>query len=447
MTGTATWVREYAPMRGTSSNLDQKAGKVMEVTKHTGNIDAQGLVYSSIVNLTKSIVGAGVLCLPYTLQEGGFGLGMFLLSVTGALSLTGFLAIGHVCHITGAKNYREAWKRTVGVYPEFVDLCLLLECFICCVGFMIVTLDYLSIGMHGLVGLTPSTSNRTKFAALIAVSCLMPLCLRQRIHSLRFSSMLGNAALFYTIGYVIWECLAWEGHWDFLDDLHFVSPKPEGWFRAASVMTSAYIAHYNAPTFMAELAEHPTPWTAYCIATVVSFAVAAVGYATFSAAGFARFSPTALGNILLNYESNIYILVAWLSMAAALIVSYPLQMNIIRDIVARVLQLQPPSSDGDSPRGAKPSPWSAMTVTAVATTVMLGTYFTDISRVLALRGALLGCPLSFVLPGIMLLYTPAGTGPEGQSRRPVLKQTAAGMLIVFGATVGITGLVWSLRSS
>lgn len=395
-------------------------------------------VIGVMLNLTKNIVGAGILCLPFALQEGGAGLGVLSLAVTGAFSLSGFLAIGKVCDATGARSYREAWQNTVGTSPLIVDVAILFECVITCIGYVILILDYLGTGLQGLAGLQATEGVRMRIAVVVSVTCLMPLCLRPNMDSLKFSSLIGNLAMLYTMAYVIIECVAWDTHQSFLEDATFVGTQREGVFRSTCVMTSAYIAHYSAPDFLKQLSgSHPRPLRGFRRAAMGSFGLTMVAYWLFAVAGYERFGSGVLGNILLNYETSICVLLAWVSMAATLVFGFPLVFKPARDTMAEVLSLNPPAkcrSEGESSASAPVScPWGLMTTLVVVVTVALGIYFRDISRVLSFRGALLGCPISFILPGFMLLHCPGGT--TGSKNL-----VHAWSLIVFGAFAGSLGL-------
>lgn len=461
------WARHYAavgqagggdsakPLGELRLALKQKQQEQQQLLFKGGQeeVEADGghrsLIFGTVVNITKTIVGAGILCLPHSLHEGGTGLGFFSLFATGLLSLAGFLAIGHVCHSTGAETYREAWVRTVGASPAWVDVVIGFECAICCVGYVILILDYVSIGLQGLLGLEASGSLRVA-VAMAATLAFIPLCLQTDFHSLRFSSLFGNVVTLYTLLYVVFECAAWEDHWEFLHDASFLGSDRDGIFRSTCVMTSAYIAHYSAPSFYTELArgtkDPQRAWCGFFAASVLSFAAVMVTYAVFGLAGFARFGPSIVGNVLLNYDSGVCILLAWVSMAAALTVSFPLQFKPVRDTLATVLRLTPDDSSSGGSSGtasgqsASVSPWTLMTSLTVVSLTGVGILVTDISRVLAFRGALLGCPISFVMPGLMLLKGP-GMAPCG---RP-FQQIGAWTLIAFGVAAGMLGFHCALQ--
>ena len=76
---------------------------------------------SSIVNLVKSIVGAGVLSLPAGIASFGNAPSALipasvLIALIGGLSGYGFSLIGRVCHYTGSTSYREGENYVLILY-------------------------------------------------------------------------------------------------------------------------------------------------------------------------------------------------------------------------------------------------------------------------------------------------------------------------------------------
>lgn len=444
-----SWVTEYEGVRGRTTPTSQcsdastSAGRPDGCGTDSDSVCAsstkrdRALVRSSVVNLTKSIIGSGMLCLPFALQEGGAGLGEVTLFVTGGFSLGGFLAIGYACHVTGSRSYRDVWARTTGLSPSIVDAMILMECMLTCVGHTILILDYMCVVLHGFLGLGLSATLRFQLGVVLALCVLLPLCLQPHLEALRSTSLIGNTAILYTLGFVVFEYFAQGPALDSLEGAGFLGQDREGIFRATCVMTSAYIAHYSAPNFLSELREqrHSAPWRAFRTATAVSFLIALCVYTVFAAAGFVRYFPGVQGNVLLNYEGGGFSLLAWLSMALTLITTFPLHFKPPRDTLADILRLTPVSGGG---LASRPSSWAVMTFISMASTVIVGMALSNISGVMALRGALLGCPISFVLPGLMLLGCPSSSGSARTMQ-------AGCMLIVFGAVAGGLGLYCALR--
>lgn len=324
-----------------------------------------------------------------------------------------------------------------------VDVMIFLEGVLTCVGHVILILDYLCIALSGFLGVALGSAVRIQIGTTLAMCCFAPLCLRPSLAALQGTSMVGNCAILYTLAFVMMECVATGGGAASLDELSFWGKDRQSIFRAICVMTSAYISHYSAPSFLTELKDqqHSSPWKAFCLATAISFTISWCAYCMFAAAGLVRFVPDVRGNVLLNYEGNSFSFLAWISMACTSMFSFPLHMKPARDTVAENLHLAPVARLGLTSR---PSPWAVMTMVVLAVTVLIGMVLSDISSVVGFRGALLGCPISFILPGVMLVCVKPAAG------KPAHDATYAfggGLLIVFGTVAGGLGLYCSVHEA
>ena len=100
-----------------------------EDEKVTQNPGGSASMTASIVNLIKSIVGAGVLSLPAGIAAFGNAPSAlipacFLIAFIGGLSGYGFSLIGRVCHYTGSTSYREGERHNTLV-PLFALVLLM----------------------------------------------------------------------------------------------------------------------------------------------------------------------------------------------------------------------------------------------------------------------------------------------------------------------------------
>lgn len=404
-----------------------------EAAPLTSSHDSRCLVLISIANLIQTIVGSGLLALPYAFLDGGVGLGTVNIAIMGSLSLLGFLAIGQACRATGAQTYREAWVRTVGRYEAVVDAAICFETSIIMVSFMILLIDYFGVIIEAIWGLSLK-NERGLLASAVAIPILLPLSLQCQLSSLRFASFVGNLSVSYCVLFVIGECFLSKG--SNLNQATFVSDNSNGIFRATSVMASAYISHYNAPDIFAELSKSPRQWESFTLTVIASFGIVTVLYGAFALAGYARFGFELQGNVLLNYGTSGVVMIAWMSMVPTLVASFALHAKPSRDALARSVGLQLYGG----PQAAQVSyiPFVGLTIMIIAAVVVCAVLCTDISWILAFRGALLAFPISFVLPGLMLLHCP-------REAKPIPCQRGFGwLLVITGVANSLLGLYCAL---
>ena len=147
-------------------------------------------IASSVLNLANTIMGTGILALPYALAGSGVMLGvvfLFLSATFGGLSLH---LLAQSAHTSG----RPATFRTVcdAAYPRLsviVDLIVVMNGFLACLSFLIVASDSFS---KLIVGGPPR-----QVWTLIALACVTPLCLLRRFDALKFTSALSMVMLFF----------------------------------------------------------------------------------------------------------------------------------------------------------------------------------------------------------------------------------------------------------
>ena len=156
---------------------------------------------SSFASLpVKSIVGAGVLSLPYGVAAFGnspsaLAPAIGLIAVTGVLSGYTFGLIGRVCQNSNTMSYSDAWDATVG--KKFSPL-IAFSCFIDCFAG---NLSYSMILADTLMNLLASAGvavTRTQSLLGVTSVVLLPLCLLKNLASLAPFSLVGIGGMLYT---------------------------------------------------------------------------------------------------------------------------------------------------------------------------------------------------------------------------------------------------------
>lgn len=151
-------------------------------------------------SIVKSIVGAGVLSLPYGVAAFGNSASALapaigLIGLMGILSGYTFGLIGRVCQNTNTMTYSDAWEATLG--KKFSPL-IAFSCFIDCFAG---NLSYSMILADTLMNLLASTGvivTRTQSLLGVTGVVLLPLCLLKNLASLAPFSLVGIGGMLYT---------------------------------------------------------------------------------------------------------------------------------------------------------------------------------------------------------------------------------------------------------
>jgi hypothetical protein len=158
---------------------------------------------STIFNLIKLIVGAGVLGLPAGIAAFGdhpsaLVPAFLLFCGIGAMAAYGFSLIGTVCAATQARSYRQAWSRSVGAASSWLPAtaCLLVTCCSVLCNSMIQA-DTIPAIVQAATG---HRLSRTTALWTITGTVLLPLCLLKELSSLAPYSLIGIFGMVYTSG-------------------------------------------------------------------------------------------------------------------------------------------------------------------------------------------------------------------------------------------------------
>mmetsp|Transcript_14071 Transcript_14071/g.33801 ORF Transcript_14071/g.33801 Transcript_14071/m.33801 type:complete len:415 (+) Transcript_14071:405-1649(+) len=229
---------------------------------------------NEVFNLVKAIVGVGVLSLPAGVAAFGDAPSAFipaaiLIAVIGVLSGYGFALIGKVCAYTGAQSYRDAWSRTVGPKSSWIPAwSATLKTFFACLAFSMVLGSTFSSLLE---------TSRNPTLLVLTGLVLLPLCLMKNLKSLAPFSLLGVMGMMYTALAMTLRFL--DGSYGIGEDgaegnlvaqlASHLKPK-FGELGSSSVfspnalilvcmLSTAYMAHFNAPKFYLELKNNTVP--------------------------------------------------------------------------------------------------------------------------------------------------------------------------------------------
>lgn len=250
----------------------------------------------------------------------------------GAISAYTFNLIGRVSRETNTISYSDAWDETVGKKSSFI---IAFSCFIDC---FFGNLSYSMILADTMVNLMASAGvavSRTQSLLGVTGIVLLPLCLMKNLASLAPFSLIGITGMLYTTfamfaRYVGGTYAAPGGKFlaSALTAPVFGNAGATAAFSAKSLiltcmLSNAYIAHFNAPKYLAELKNNTIGRFNQVI--VWSFGAAVALYSTITALGFLTFGAASNGLILNNYSTqDVLMSLARIAVAVSVTGSYPL---------------------------------------------------------------------------------------------------------------------------
>lgn len=401
---------------------------------------------NEIFNLVKGIVGVGVLSLPAGIANFGSSPSVLvpalsLIAGIGVLSGFGFAVIGKVCAYTGATSYREAWSESVGPKTSWIPaVSTTCKTFVACLAFSMVLADTFT----GLLQRSPE--ERTAILVALTVGLLLPLCWMKNLSSLAPFSLAGVLGMAFTafamtvryldgsygVGGALREQVAQHLQPAF-GDAGWKSVLQPSSLILLCMLSTAYMAHFNAPKFYNELQNNTLP--RFHTVVAASFGVSILLMCFITAVGFLTFGSAASGLVLNNYATkDILMGASRVAVAVSLVFSYPLAFQGCRDGVLDLLQVSPE-------KRAKNSFLNVTTVCLLATLTFLAAVLKDVSFVLAFGGATLGNALTYVYPALMYSAIVKKQGRKDQSVGVLVANLSA----VLGVVMGVIGAKMALE--
>lgn len=199
------------------------------------------------------------------------------------------------------------------------------------------------------------------------------------------------------------------------------------------MISSAYVAHYNAPKFWTELKDATREKFNTVIAS--AFSISFVAYSAVMIAGFLTFGGTCQGFILNNYASNdVLATVARVAIGLGIVFGYPLTFSALRDGVTELL--------GARSLYAKERLFLPLTAALLTLLTVAALTLRDVGFVVSFGGALIGAMLIFTIPALMNLENMRKFPKRFLPMEKALNRGLAGL----GVVVAVIGVYMNLLS-
>ena len=188
----------------------------------------------ALASLMNTIVGGGVLSLPYAFKSLGWGAGLAVMLVCSLVTIFSLRLLCKLTVKTGSKCYADVIRKTMGAnFPELTDLVMFLLLYLVLIAFMCLLSDiggdvaeYLYYGKMTDVGVGLNTINsgltsgrlsnvdgfsvqaRHHIASAIVLCFIYPLMTTESLHSLRHVSFVGIASILSLLLVLLKKCFS-----------------------------------------------------------------------------------------------------------------------------------------------------------------------------------------------------------------------------------------------
>ncbi|PVH17478.1 uncharacterized protein CXQ87_000364 [Candidozyma duobushaemuli] len=396
-------------------------------------------IKSGSINLLNTIIGAGILAMPYGLRANGIIFGSFLIAWSSLTSAFGLYLQNKVAKYTQQQNAVSYFSLCQLTYPQLsvvFDGAIAIKCFGVGVSYLVIIGDLMPKIMESLkVDEDSWWMERNLWITLFMVLMVAPLSYLKKLDSLKYTSLIALFSVVYLM------CLVIEHY--IVDDLpnrviDVVGPKSlRSTLSSFPIFVFAYTCHQNMFAIINELEPSEISGSQTRQGNMVirnAISVACASYLLVGIIGYLTFGNKVDANIITMYpKDSIPSLIGRLCIVVMVSLSFPFNAtHVVNGVLSHKLRNSQVTNDGYAPLQSDGE--SMMDETFVSTTPMEGAQDTDghdpiivklttrqfyvittgivvlaylvaisvksLARVLAFVGSTGSTSISFILPGL-----------------------------------------------
>ncbi|WWD18450.1 hypothetical protein CI109_102902 [Kwoniella shandongensis] len=375
---------------------------------------ATGTLMDAITNMANSIIGAGIIGLPYAVAQAGFVMGIFLLISLAFISDWTIRLVILTSKLSGRDSYTETMYHCFGHFgAAAVSFFQFAFAFGGTAAFHVIIGDTIprvisyifpSLAEHAILRLLV---NRKAVIVLCTLFVSFPLSLHRDIVKLSKSS-----------SFVLFRSVAVDPslRGSSLDTFSIIRP---GVFQAIGVISFAYACHHNSNYIYKSI--HVPTLDRFNTVTHISTGISLIACLLVAVSGYVVFTDKTEGNILNNFSSDDWVInVARFCFGANMSTTIPLEVYVCREVVEEYFFKTRPFSQ---------TRHVAITSAVVFITMGIALTTCDLGVVLELAGGLSASALAFIFPASAYFVLTSGQWYTKQ-RLPALLVACFGVVVL-----------------
>uniref|UniRef100_A0A069DMQ8 Putative sodium-coupled neutral amino acid transporter 11 n=1 Tax=Clytia hemisphaerica TaxID=252671 RepID=A0A069DMQ8_9CNID len=430
---------------------DNKYSSYKSITS-TGSIDRQGSISSSIFTLVSTMIGGGLLSLPFAFEQGGFLMASFsLIFVLIASTYGGFLIINSKKYCNGkVRNIEDVAYYAFGKLGKIgVQILLIIVLYLCSVAYFILIVDQMepiiTLASHGTAGIW----NKKVVLLAFVFAVVFPISLFSNLSALKHTSILSVLC-----GILLCCCVTYRSLKNQVGGPVDKPSNPVKWhpdslrqtLTCISITELTFSCHFNILPMHSEL-QHQTRrnkriilFSAMGLTYLMNFIVSFFGYFQFR-----RFTDQ---DITRNYASDDYVVtVGRAALCVLLVLSYPLLIVPCRATLNKIfwhpneptpqclLKISNPTLTGPNK-----IVWFIESLILVGTSFLLAYLVPQVNMVWGFVGSV-GCTfLIYIIPPAFYLRV------RRHPLKPDVKKVSAICLLIVGVLLLVAGLYQSIMN-
>ncbi|XP_014489244.1 PREDICTED: putative sodium-coupled neutral amino acid transporter 11 isoform X2 [Dinoponera quadriceps] len=379
-------------------------------------------------NFINSIIGSGVIGIPYALHQAGFGLGIGLLILVAALTDYSLILMVRSGHICGEMSYQGLMRASFGRAGFYILTALqFVYPFIAMVSYNVVVGDTVTKVLIRVTGMqeTNILAHRQVVILLATFGVTIPLCLYRNVARLAKISFLSLVCVAFILFAIFIR----------MDTMSAVVPsRTDSWrfanfpgvVPAIGIMAFAFMCHHN--TFLIYGSIERATQQKWDVVTHWSLFTSFLIAAAFGIVGYATFTSYVQGDLMENYCWNDDLMnFARVMFSGTILLTFPIECFVTREVIMTAIKGTDELEGHEAYIPNSDRKYLVITLTIVSVAYLISMLTDCLGVVLELNGILAAVPLAYILPG--LCYLKLEEGPVLSAKKlPALGLMTAGIL-------------------
>ncbi|KAG8721636.1 hypothetical protein FRC08_011564 [Ceratobasidium sp. 394] len=409
--------------------------------QHTG-----GNLMDSMFNMANSILGAGIIGLPYAVSQAGFFTGIVLLVVLAGVTDWTIRLIVRNAKLSGRTSYIDIMGHCFGssgrAAVSFFQFAFAFGG-MCAFGIIIGdTIPHVIRQLFPSLSTTPVLSILThrKFIVIVCTTCISyPLSLYRSIASLARASTFALIGMLIIVTTVLFEesRVAPELKGSQAASVKFSFMQPQI-FQAIGVISFAFVCHHNSLLIYGSL-RTPT-MDRFDRVTHVAAGVSLVACLTLAVPAFLVFTDKTQGNVLNNFpQDDTVINIARFCFGANMVTTTPMELMVCREVIEEYFFAH---EAFDQTRHV------LFTTSILFASMVVALVTCDLGVMLEITGGASATALAFVFPALCYIkLLPAREPWHSRAKLPAVVCAGFGLLVLV-LSVGLAlGKTWGTEGS
>ncbi|KAH3671708.1 hypothetical protein OGAPHI_000413 [Ogataea philodendri] len=327
---------------------------------------------SGVINLMNTILGAGLLSVPYAIKCNGLFLGVVFVLFSALTSGLGLylLAVASTYSIPGHASFFSLSKLTVPQLGIVFDLAIAVKCFGVGCSYLIVIGDLMPQIMSSIVSNEnlehyPLLSSRTMWITLFVVA-ILPLVYKRKLDSLKTASLVALSSVGYLVILVVVHFAhIWTGGKEDIvrGPIHYFQPDSIiSLLSSFPILVFGFTCHQNQLGIINELKDRSLANIGEM--NFISIGSACILYLVVGLSGYLTFGDNVVGNIITMYPNSVSSTIGRIAIVILVALSYPLQSNPARASINHVAYY---INDSDLAKSIRSYSRSSTTSSAITT--------------------------------------------------------------------------------